>query len=334
MNGRRDEERATGTAEAAARWFVRLQDEAASGEDWLAFEAWLAAAPEHASAYEKLEAIWVDLDDAGAAVAAALDAPVSLDAVRAERSERARRVPLRRVWLLAGAGLAASLAVGLFTLANLPVAAQTYVTTPGQTRKVTLADGSQVWINAASRLEVRLGRGARRVRMAEGEAVFEVTHDPARPFLIDTGARQVRVVGTRFDLRQRGETFALTVSRGLVEVRPSGSPAAQPTRVAAGQRLTHLADGAAGQLTAANPNDAFAWTRGQLVYTAVPLSDVAADLSRSLGRPVRVADAATGQIRFSGVLALDDKDVVLRRLEAFAPVRAEARAEGILLRRR
>ena len=331
MNGRRDEERATGTAEAAARWFVRLQDEAASGEDWLAFEAWLAAAPEHASAYEKLEAIWLDLDDAGEAVAAALDAPVSLDAARAKRAAAG---PSRRVWLLAGAGLAASLAVGLFTLANLPVAPQTYVTAPGQTRKVTLADGSQVWMNAASRLEVRLGRGARRVQMAEGEAVFDVSHDPARPFLIDTGVREVRVVGTRFDVRQRGAAFALTVSRGLVEVRPSGAPAAQPIRVAAGQRLTHSGGGAVSQLTPASPDDAFAWTRGQLVYAAAPLRDVAADLSRSLGRPVRVADAATGQIRFSGVLALDDKDAVLRRLEAFAPVRAEVHADGVLLYRR
>ena len=334
MNGRRDEERATGTAEAAARWFTRLQDEAASAEDWLAFEAWLAAAPEHTSAYEKLEAIWVDLDDAGDAVVAALDAPVSLDTARADRAARVRSGAPRRIWLLAGAGLAASLAVGVFTLANLPVAAQTYVTAPGQTRKVILADGSKVWINAASRLEVRLGRGARQVQMAEGEAVFDVSHDAARPFLIDTGLREVRVVGTRFDLRQRGAAFALTVSRGLVEVRPSGASAAQPTRVAAGQRLSHPGGAAVSRLTSANPDDAFAWTRGQLVYTAAPLSEVAADLSRSLGRPVRVADAATGQIRFTGVLALDDKDAVPRRLEAFAPVRAEVRADGVMLHRR
>ncbi|HEX7945362.1 MAG TPA: DUF4880 domain-containing protein [Phenylobacterium sp.] len=52
------------TADAAAQWFARLQDEAATHEDWLAFEQWLAASPAHASAYEKLERIWVDLDEA------------------------------------------------------------------------------------------------------------------------------------------------------------------------------------------------------------------------------------------------------------------------------
>jgi transmembrane sensor len=104
--------------------------------------------------------------------------------------------------------------------------------------------------------------------------------------------------------------------------------------VAAGQRLTHARGAPAGQLSAAASDDALAWTRGQLVYTAAPLAEVAADLSRSLGRPVRVADAATGNVPFTGVLTLDDRAAVLRRLEAFAPVRAETDAQGVLLRRR
>ena len=147
----------------------------------------------------------------------------SLDAHRAKRAGVSRRV-----WLAAGAGLAASLAVGVFTVANWPAPAETYVTAPGQTRRIALADGTRVWLNAGSRLEVRLGRRDRRVQMADGEAVFDVTHDPARPFLIDIGDREVRVVGTEFNLRQRGDAFALTVRRGVVEVRPAERPGALP----------------------------------------------------------------------------------------------------------
>jgi transmembrane sensor len=190
-----------------------------------------------------------------------------------------------------------------------------------------------VWLNAGSRLEVSLGRDARRVEMADGEALFDVTHDPARPFLITAGDRQVRVVGTRFNLRHRDGEFALTVSRGVVEVRPTGS-AATPTRVMAGQSLVRRRGSATSVLSAASPDTAFAWTRGQLVYSDAPLSEVAADLSRSLGTPIRVADAATGQIPFTGVLALDDRTQVLRRLEAYAPVRAEQDPAGTVLRRR
>ncbi|HET6970111.1 MAG TPA: FecR domain-containing protein, partial [Phenylobacterium sp.] len=111
-------------------------------------------------------------------------------------------------------------------------------------------------------------------------------------------------------------------------------PQAEPTRVTAGQRLTHHEGAANSMLFAAEPEAAFAWTEGRLVYSAAPLSEVASDLSRSLGVPVRVADAATGQMRFSGVLTLDDRAAVLRRLQAFAPVRAEAAGGGYVLSRR
>lgn len=321
-------------AEAAAHWFARLQDDAATGDDWLAFEQWLAASPAHAAAYETLEGIWAELDDVSAEVTAALDtpSPISLEAARAARAGRG---PSRRVWLGAGAALAASLVVGVVGISNWPSAAvETYVTPAGQTRQLALADGSKVWLNASSKLEVRLGRHARRVEMADGEAVFDVTHDPSRPFLIDTGDREVRVVGTEFNVRQRGDDFALTVRRGLVEVRPAGAPGATPTKVPAGQRLTHRRGVAHAVLSSTTPDAAFAWTQGQLVYSGAPLSEVAADLSRSLGTPVQVADAATGRIRFTGVLALDDKAAVLRRLEAFAPVRVEQGPQAVVLRRR
>lgn len=164
--------------------------------------------------------------------------------------------------------------------------------------------------------------------------MFDIIHDPDRPFLIDAGDRQVRVVGTEFNLRQRGETFALTVLRGVVHVRSAKASDATPTRVVAGQRLIHRRGVSKSAVSAAPPDAAIAWTRGRLVYRNATLREVAEDLSRSLGTPVRMADPATGRIRFTGVLMLDDKTAVLRRLEAFAALRAEPDREGVVLHRR
>lgn len=332
MSDKRDEYRLDAVAEFAAGWFARLQDEAATSDDWLAFETWLAASPDHAAAYERLEGLWIELDDLADEVTSALDAPMSLSAYRAANTTRSLS---RRGWLAVGAGLAASLAiavgVGVTRWPETPTEA--YATAAGQTRQLTLADGSRVWLNAGSRIAVRFERRARRIQMADGEAVFDVTHDPRRPFLIDTGDREVRVVGTEFNLRQRAEDFALTVRRGVVEVRYDAAPGKASTRVPAGQRLSQTGRTPA-VLTATDPNAAFAWTQGQLVYSDATLKVVAADLSRSLGISVRVADAATGRIRFSGVLEIDDKTAVLRRLEAFAPVRAERVPGGVVLHRR
>jgi hypothetical protein len=218
-------------AEQAASWFARLQGGAATGEDWLAFERWLQASPAHADAYESLERLWVDLDNA--AIIRDLGVRPPRLAPRAANGNR-------RAWIGAGAALAASFAVvaigvGLWPGPNLGTGApqaQTYRTAPGQTRDITLADGTQIRLNAASQITVRLGKDARRVEMADAEATFDVTHDATRPFLIAVGDRQVRVVGTEFNLRHREGKVALTVRRrpGLGAHPRHGRPAARPRR--------------------------------------------------------------------------------------------------------
>ena len=170
--------------------------------------------------------------------------------------------------------------------------------------------------------------------MADAEATFDVAHDAARPFLIGVGDRQVRVVGTEFNLRHRADQFDLTVRRGVVEVRPALALQAAPIRVTVGQELTHT-EGQAGQvLKVSDPDQAFAWTTGQLIYRDQPLREVAADLTRRFGASVRIADARTGALRFSGVLVTDNQADVLRRLEAYAPVRAEHDSGAIVLHHR
>ena len=321
-------------AEEAARWFARMQGETATAEDWLAFERWLQASPAHALAYEQLEGLWVDLDYAP--VARELGGRPLLAARRRAPSRAGVRSLRRRAWLGAGAAIAASLvaaaAIGL--RAPSDPAPQTFRTAAGEIRAITLADGTHIRLNAASTLTVSLGRHARRVRMADAEAVFDVAHDARRPFLIGVGDRQVRVVGTEFNLRHLADLVDLTVRRGVVEVRPADAPQAQPIRVAVGQELTHFAGQAGSVLKASDPGQAFAWTKGQLIYRDRPLSEVAADLSRRFATPVRTADARTAALRFSGVLVTDTEPAVLRRLEAYAPIRVERTSEAIVLHRR
>ncbi|MBS0333121.1 MAG: FecR domain-containing protein [Proteobacteria bacterium] len=334
-----DEHRDEGrVAEEAARWFASLQGEAATGDDWLAFERWLQASPAHAQAYERLERLWVDLDQAP--VAKELGGRPLVAAARRRRAPalapvRRQAAARRRLWVGAGGAVAAALAVAVgVSLDSAQAPAQVYRTGPGQTRTVTLADGTRIQMNAASKITVRFERDARRVELADAEAVFDVTHDAKRPFLIGAGDRQVRVVGTQFNLRRRDGLVDLTVSRGTVEVRPADRLDAQPTRVTVGQELTHAEGQDAQVLKVADPDAAFAWTNGQLIYREEPLSNVAADLTRRFGVPVRAADARTAALKFSGVLVTDNEADVLRRLAAYAPVRVERTASEIILHRR
>ena len=322
--------------EAAAAWLVRLQDEQATGDDWLAFEAWLAADGAHAVAYDRIERLSHELDAAApeiAALAAEAQAQTAHSGRRPRQGPARRRTVTRRAWMGAGAAAAVGLAAVL-VLQPRPYSApwlsqpSTYDAPVGQTRTVQLADGTQVRLNAGSRIAARVDGATRRVQMADGEAVFDVAHDPRRPFLIRVGDQEVRVVGTQFNLRRRDGRLVLTVRRGVVEVRPLDDRGAAPTRVTVGQQLVHL-DGAPDSLVrTADAEEAFGWTAGRLVYRDAPLSEVAADLQRRYARPVRVADGQTAQIRLSGVLTLDDEEAVFRRLAAFAPVDVRRTKDG------
>jgi len=323
-------------AHEAAAWFVRLQDEAAGDDDWLAFETWLRAGPGNGEAYDRLERLWVSLDADKPEIVRAMQASPVTATGGQRRPRRVAAQPTRRAWITAGAALAASVAVGLFVTGDWltpPPVAQVYRTAPGEVRTIELADGTHIHLNAASSLSVALGRDARRVSMADAEAVFDVAHDPRRPFLITVGDRQVKVVGTEFNLRRRDGRTALTVRRGVVEVRPAASPDAAPTRLTVGQQLIHHDGASVSTVSAVEPETAFAWTNAQLIYSDAPLSEVAAELSRRFAKPVRIADAQTGQIRFTGVLVVDDQQAVVRRLEAYTGVSADTSATAVVLKR-
>jgi transmembrane sensor len=305
--------------ERAAAWHVRLASEDAAEGDWLDFEAWLAADPSHRRAYEAVEKVWSLLDEA----------PASATTNVASLPRR----PSRRAmiwWGSAAASVAAVAVVGGAYWSNTP-RPMTYDTAPGERRIVTLADGTHITLNGGSYLQVTLGRNERRVVMADAEAVFDVAKDPHRPFFIEAGDREIRVVGTEFNvLRHKGEV-SVTVRRGVVEVRPKDKPRSAPlARLTKGQALTHREGQKADRVLAANPDDALAWTTGRLVFRERPLAEVATTLSRYTARPVTVAPDAQA-LPVTAVLNIGSDEAMLGSLSAFLPVRVEQRPDSVRL---
>ncbi|WP_372785694.1 FecR family protein [Phenylobacterium sp.] len=312
---------------AAADWLVRLQAHDLDEAEALAFDAWLAAHPANAAAYDATLSIALEFEASAAGIADALAA------APARRPSRPMSRTARRGWLVAGGlAAAATVAIAVMPFGGFQTATQTYATAKGEHRSVKLADGSAIDLNAASSLSVRLGAQDRRVVMAEGEAVFDVAADKARPFLIAAGDRTVRVVGTRFDVRRRAGLLSVTVERGVVEVQPSEGAAGRTFRLHPGQRLDHLEGAASVQVSAADPQQVFSWKSGRLIYRDQPLGDVVADLNQQFARPIVIGDPTLAQIRVSGVLVLDDQAAVIRRLALLAPIKALPSGDGIVLR--
>lgn len=311
----------------ANAWLVRLQRDDVSGDDALDFEIWLAADAGNAVAYRRALALWHEFEASADAVLATL-----ADDGRKLRAE-VRRGPTRR-WL-AGAGgfaIAAGLAVAVVGPMVSEPSVQTYATGKGQHQRVTLADGSVVDLNAETRLSVSFSGKARQVTLGDGEAIFDVVHDAARPFTVAASSHTVRVVGTQFDVRNRGDDLSVTVARGKVEVRPTAS-SGRTFLLTPGQRLDVDRSGT-GSLSAVDPQEAFGWRSGRLVYRAEPLANVVADLNRQYVQQIEVSDPQLGKMPITGVIVLDGQAAVITRLSLMLPIRSVPSGEGLLLLRK
>jgi transmembrane sensor len=307
----------------AADWVVRLQADDLVEAEALAFDAWLQADAANAAAYDAALRMSREFE---------ANAPAVRQGLRDRRPALARA--LRGRYAAFGALAAAALVAAVVAPAMLPATTTTaYATAIGQHRTVSLADGSRIDLNAGTQLSVTLGRHERRVTMAEGQAVFDVTRDPGRPFLIAAGDRTVRVVGTQFDVRHRAGRLSVTVTRGTVEVLPLGGASGPAFRLHPGQRLEHQEGATAAQVLTAAPDQALGWRAGRLVYRDQPLSVVVADLNAQFATPIRVTDPTLAATPVSGVFIVDSEDAVVRRLALLVSAHTVRSGDGVTLLR-
>ncbi len=93
----------------------------------------------------------------------------------------------------------------------------------GNRIRISLADGTKVWLNAESRLVYpsRFGPGRREVAV-KGEAYFDVAADAARPFIVKAGGMDVEVLGTQFNLNTYSGAIYATLTQGKVRTAAAG----------------------------------------------------------------------------------------------------------------
>ena len=302
--------------ETALGWFTRLRDDRATEADWRAFAEWIAASPAHGAAYDELERLWVELDELR---------PKSL-VFGANDNGRLGRSIRRRGWLYSAIGVAAAavLAIGVWPMLINP--AKVY-RAEAQPLSVRLEDGSRLELNRHTEVWVRHEAGSRRVVLWDGEAAFDVAHDAARPFVVEADGREVRVLGTAFNVVSHDGDFSVEVERGVVAV--TARSAAAPIRLTAGGRLRQ-ADNTAPQVDRVEPTAVATWQSGVLVYRAASLDEVGRDLSRYFDKPVKVSSSAQG-LRFTGALRIADEKAMLDQLRDFMPVDVQSTSAEVRL---
>lgn len=293
---------------AAAEWHALLCADDVAPSDLAAHARWLDAHADHRWAWQQVQLLRGKLGT--------LPDPAAASALQHVRQRpRNRRNALKGIVLLLAAGGA-----GWLGVREYPALTADYRTATGERRSVTLADGSTLILNTASRVDVRYDTGQRLIQLHEGEILIESAPDITpvkRPLRVQTREGIIEALGTRFTVHQLPHATRVDVEQYAVELRPADQPARRH-RLAAGQRAEFARDAI---LPLGRPAiEPGAWANGMLVVTDLPLGELVAELARYRAGYLGCApDVAP--LRISGTFPIDDTERALLAVQRALPVR-------------
>jgi ferric-dicitrate binding protein FerR (iron transport regulator) len=238
-----------------------------------------------------------------------------------------------RTWTVGATFLALLVAVSAYYFA-IP----TRVTAPtGETRVVSLADGSEVTLNSGTILRYprwwsvgvlrsRLGRSVQ----LEGEAFFTVA-ETGTPFRVETKNAEVRVLGTQFSVRARQADGRLETRVVVAEGRVALSAAGKITRLDSAQTAMVQAAGPPSPVQTARLDRVLAWRRGGLSFTSASVRTVSAELSRRFDVPITVRPEVKGRPVTLHVANPERPAALLRDVCRAAGCRVDSTADGLVV---
>ncbi|HWY60791.1 MAG TPA: FecR domain-containing protein [Rhizomicrobium sp.] len=207
-----------------------------------------------------------------------------------------------------------------------------YATQAGERPTIHLVDGTQIQIDANSRLRATISDGNRVVTLEKGEAYFEVVHDAGRPFVVLAGKHRISDLGTKFSVERDGDDIRVVVTEGRVRV--DGVNTLSPTTpiFADGGNLV-VAKANETLLTTLNPQDLsddLGWRDGRLIFNQVTLAEAAKEFNRYNSRQLAVTGAAR-DIRIGGSFRADNMDVFVALIRNSLGLTAEDQGDTIIL---
>jgi len=183
------------------------------------------------------------------------------------------------------------------------------ITTPrGGQYHVTLADGTKVWLNAASsiRFPVVFTGTERKVEIT-GEAYFEVAKNKAMPFKVKVNSSEIEVLGTHFNVNAYNDEASIktTLLEGMVKVSvPALAGNQSPKFLQPGQQAGINKEGKINVLDNADTEEAVAWMNGHFQFKSADLKTILRQIARWYD--VDVEYKGNANLHFTGQLTRND----------------------------
>jgi transmembrane sensor len=349
--------------EEACEWIVKFEsDDEPSIQDIQQFNTWLSKSPVHRQTLLRLAKTWGDID-----VMSGLMIPLghSLTPKRSKLKTftftpllfitgiyrvfaNGIQTLFRPMFVLPALTLVIMLGLSFFGTVTPPeVPNNMYITSIGEHSTHILDDGSVLSLNSNSQVEVIYTLNKRVINLLKGEAHFDVTPDPNRPFEVYAGNRMVKAVGTAFSVYRLKNNIEVLVTEGKVDLAIIESalvvkPELTPTDSAVKQNLaantegnivTVIASLEAGQsisipVSSKSLDTAvvkyaqgdivrkLSWLDGRLVFAGESLQEVVAEVSRHTPILIEVTDPELRKLRIGGQFQAGETDALFDVLES------------------
>jgi len=291
--------------EEAIEWFVRLQDENCHENEWLLFSTWIAQSDAHAQAYEQAQTLWHSLDSLK-----------SLDVPNLDKARRKPPTPLQTATKVSALSLLVAISGVVYYEQQLEFTP--YSTAINQRRTITLDDGSQVDMNANTRIQVKLSLLQRKIHLEQGEALFNVGDEWLRPFSVHVAQLKIKDIGTRFNVIQRKKSIEISVLEGEVQLSDGGD--INDVSIQAGYSRHYYNDSSLSPVASIKPQAVTAWTKGNLMFDHTPLKKVVAEIERYHQVKFIFADTVLENETLSGTFKAADLKGFLLALKTILPI--------------
>ncbi len=342
-------------------WVETMRDP--TPKDQAAFVAWLKESPRNVRDFLLMMSVDRALDDLDGKHLHDIDALLTSIDRRTTPIFR-RAVPpeimsprhWRRKWVAAAAsGLLAVIGGWLIWGAGTSYW-RTFTTATGEQRAFELEDGSVVNLNTHSRVAIRFGREARDVRLLEGEALFNVHHDSARPFRVYTHDAVVQAVGTQFNVYKRAQDTVVSVIAGRVRVaaepeahpdspvpsslKPAAAPIGTTLRTASVRSVGPNEEaqisntGNVSVRLVPDVTEAVAWRDRRLIFRQQTLEHIVQEFNRYSRRQIQLKGADVENRVYTGVFDVDDTESLEQVLTHDADLIVDQSDAGIVIRHR
>jgi len=305
--------------EVINHWVIRNGREQCTGQEKQQTEAWLKEQPERQQDVDSLDAILNS--DAFAGALRRYDEEIGISFGQNYRSPAP--------WYVA---IACAVVIGFTTLLYFASPSQPlqFQTSKGQLAHQSLQDGSALDISADSQLLVKYSAAERHIDLVRGEALFNVSKDPSRPFIVQTRHASLKALGTVFNVDQRRNITELTVLEGRVEITPAQASERQLV-LTAGQSVRILPQGS-GDISNFSPAAYASWQDGILQARHMPLQELIDELNRYRTRPLKMG-AGLDSVLVTGRFRLEDEKTNLQILSRLYGLSAEDKGNTVIVTR-